>query len=718
MASYNQGKCTLVAHNSGRYDTRLLFDQVLRMRVSRQNGSGHRDIKPPTIVMRGNNFLKLQIDKLLFIDSINHLPGSLRNLGRDYAADSECVKGYFPYTFNTEANWNYIGQIPGLEYFDVSLNERDEFMEWYNQASRYPWSLQRELELYCKQDVKVLANIVKSYHLICCKENYNMSPWQYLTAPSYVHQCYLRNITMTMELPDPKDDRILYNSICEEKAENYWAVIPANVHNFAKQALRGGRTDVKTFHAELTLEEIAQGVRFRYVDVVSLYPYQQAVHKFPVGLPTIYIYNKDYTPCISHQGMLKCGCFHKELPYDIQIENDPELTSLDILNDPSFFGIICATVEPPKTLFHPILPVYDYNTLKCTFPLTTITEGIFTSIEFKKALEYGYRLIRVHRYDKYKAADSLWADKIKDQYMQKMINSRNKPSPEEHQRLVEEYETKFDMGEELKKAYNQDLWGKRPAIKQAYKTMVNCAWGKHAERKDRDQVYISGLDGCESMQQILENHHSGLSSVRITQLDDRHDLIKVKNDLKQVQPDLSGAYLPCAVFVPAYGRLQLWEELNKLGKRVLYHDTDSIIYKASVTGEYNIPESDIWGEWEREDVDVKNGGIIEFVSAGPKSYAFKCKDGPQVLKTKGVSLGPKTQEIFNFDVMKELVLQGIEMNQAQIVQIPQRQFLYKVGQGIFTVNMLKKIGFNPEHVKGFIGPDKRHYPQGYTGNIG
>lgn len=675
-------------------------------------------VAAPSLVMRGNNILSLKINNLKFIDSINHLPGSLRNLGRDYSADSECVKGYFPYIFNVEANWDYVGQIPGPQYFDVPASEEQEFMEWYTEASKRPWSLQAEMELYCKQDVKVLANIVKSYHDICCQENYNVSPWQYLTAPSYVHACYLRSITMTMDLPDPKEDRLAYNRVCEEKAENYWAVIPSNVHHFTRQALRGGRTDVRCFHAELTVEEITQGVRFAYVDVVSLYPYQQAVHKFPVGLPEIFIYDQAYKPCNLHQGVLKCGCTSKWLPRDIQLSRGMEPQAQDILYDDSFFGIVCATVEPPKDLFHPILPVYDEATLKCTFPLTTITEGIFTSVEFKKALQNGYQLIKLHRYDKYKAAESLWADKIKDQYMQKMINSRNRPSQQENERLVEEYETKFAMGDLLSRAYQQNLWGKRPAIKQAYKTMVNCAWGKHAERINKDQVHIAGMDGCANMEEIIQNHSIGVNSLNITPLDDLHDMIKVKTDYKQVQPNLYGAYLPCAVFVPAYGRLQLWEELNKLGKRVLYHDTDSIIYKKSVTGEYNIPESDIWGEWEREDVDVKNGGIIEFVSAGPKSYAFKCFNGHQVLKTKGVSLGEKTGDIFNFDVMKELVLRGIEQQIPQLVGIPQRQFQYRVGRGIFTINMLKKIGFSPEHVKGFIGPDKRHYPLGYTGSVG
>jgi hypothetical protein len=719
MAWYNRGKCILVAHNSGRYDSRLLFDTLMEFRVNNRVGNVN-EIGLPKTIMRGNNFLKIEVDNLLFIDSLNHLPGSLRNLGRDYGADSHLVKGYFPYTFNTEENWDYEGRIPGREWFEISHGESElqEFNQWYIEAFSQPWNLQTELEKYCKQDVLVLANIVRKYHEICCQDNNGLSPWFFVTAPSYVHQCYLRHITMQMELPDPKQDYEEYTRVCEEKAKDYWVVLTSNEYHFAREALRGGRTDVRQFYAKLDQSEIEQGVRFAYVDVVSLYPYQQAVHDFPVGKPEIHIWDRDYKPCNIHLGTLKCGCTLKNIPRQTKvIYHNEQLSEQEILDDQSFFGIVCASVEPPKDLFHPVLPVYDEESLKCTFPLDFISQGIFTSIEFKRALQVGYRLVEIHRFDKYKAKPSLWADKVKQQYFKKMINSRNRPSEEENQRLIQEYENKFEMGDDLQRAYDQDLWGKRGAMKQAYKTMVNCAWGKHAEKINRDTTIITNIEGNNDFDTVVYNHSAGLNNIRIVPLNDECDLIRVRNDYTIVEPNLYNAYLPCAVFVPAYGRLQLWEELHKLGKRVLYHDTDSIIYKTSVTGEYNIPENDIWGEWEREDEDVKNGGIVEFVSSGPKSYGFKCLNGYTKIKFKGVSLTPKTSRLINFDILKELVVQGIAENEPQLVGIPQRQFNYRIGHGIYTLNMIKKIGFSPEHVKGFIGNDLRHYPIGYAGLI-
>lgn len=42
-----------------------------------------------------------------------------------------------------------------------------------------------------------------------------------------------------------------------------------------------------------------------------------------------------------------------------------------------------------------------------------------------------------------------------------------------------------------------------------------------------------------------------------------------------------------------------WEQLNRLGDRVLMNDTDSIIYVFDPK-EYNIPEGSMLGDWEIE----------------------------------------------------------------------------------------------------------------------
>lgn len=51
--------------------------------------------------------------------------------------------------------------------------------------------------------------------------------------------------------------------------------------------------------------------------------------------------------------------------------------------------------------------------------------------------------------------------------------------------------------------------------------------------------------------------------------------------------------------ITSWARVVLTEQLLKLGDRVLYHDTDSIVYEHR-PGEYDIPEGYYLGEWEDE----------------------------------------------------------------------------------------------------------------------
>ena len=89
--------------------------------------------------------------------------------------------------------------------------------------------------------------------------------------------------------------------------------------------------------------------------------------------------------------------------------------------------------------------------------------------------------------------------------------------------------------------------------------------------------------------------------------------------------------------VTASARTRLHKELNKLGDRVIYCDTDSCVYEHD-PNKYNIPEGYYLGEWESETPNL----IHEWVSAGAKSYGYKYldkKDKEKVeLKQKGITL--------------------------------------------------------------------------------
>ena len=123
-----------------------------------------------------------------------------------------------------------------------------------------------------------------------------------------------------------------------------------------------------------------------------------------------------------------------------------------------------------------------------------------------------------------------------------------------------------------------------------------------------------------------------------------------------------------SAFITAYSRLKLYELLEQLNEKVLYFDTDSIVY-VSPTGEHLVtPDTtgDL-GEWTSE--LPPDDYFVEFVSAGPKTYAMKSFSGERdVSKSKGFSLHYADQQVYNFETLKDQILsKAINDNKEKLV---------------------------------------------------
>jgi hypothetical protein len=557
------------------------------------------------------------------------------------------------------------------------------------------------------------------YHHILV-DKFKISPWFSTTAPAYVHTVVKQLLSDNLELPEVGDERTeLVNKLA---ADQHWAVLLPNEYWFARRALRGGRTDVRKVHHEVSQSDWARGVRIRYQDIVSMYPYVQVARDYPVGLPDIHVWDDVYYPCFKHRNptsgnvaSMTCTCSiqAKKAMSDrlICIVDRTPTPSVDqILADDSFFGIVCASLTPPTTLYHPVLVSWDEESKKCIASLEPIHGGVFTSMEFKKALSLGYRLDTLHRFDKYKKAPGLWNPFIKNLYIEKMANSEPTPSIETQRQLVRDYETDFEMGPVVKDSF--PTWGYNPAKRQVFKIMLNSGWGKHCQRAIMPQTIILNREDDETMSNIFENITRG--KVQLTGFDQvgEHTMIRSSDLGANTNPELHDSYLPAGLFVPAYGRMMLYEQLEQLGQRVLYHDTDSIVYIYD-PDEYNIPESDVWGKWSVEKFDSKNGGIRTFVGLGPKSYGLKAANGENYIKIKGLSLKLAHEDMINFGVMEQMVKTYLDNKSLKTIQIPQYTFGYIPGRPIFTRQYLKNLNFNVNDLKGTLHPDGRLFPFGY-----
>ena len=106
-----------------------------------------------------------------------------------------------------------------------------------------------------------------------------------------------------------------------------------------------------------------------------------------------------------------------------------------------------------------------------------------------------------------------------------------------------------------------------------------------------------------------------------------------------------------AAFTTAYARLKLYGVLHILQERVLYYDTDSVIFVSKP----NDPEPPI-GPYLGELTDELGGDYITaFVSGGPKNYNYRTNNNKVETKVRGITLDCTAKQKVNFNVIRALV---------------------------------------------------------------
>lgn len=160
--------------------------------------------------------------------------------------------------------------------------------------------------------------------------------------------------------------------------------------------------------------------------------------------------------------------------------------------------------------------------------------------------------------------------------------------------------------------------GKRAVMKQ----ILNALWGKLAQNENN--CVVSFIDDFEQLF-LLSND----SSVEVISLDFLTDKLARTTHRKKSSniSMLKDCNVVIAAFVTAYARLELFNIIHKLGKRVLYYDTDFIIY-ISCIGMPDIETGEFLGDLTDElncgrPPNVSGKWIEEFCSSSPKSYAYK-----------------------------------------------------------------------------------------------
>lgn len=233
---------------------------------------------------------------------------------------------------------------------------------------------------------------------------------------------------------------------------------------------------------------------------------------------------------------------------------------------------------------HPLLP-YRMPSKKVVFPCGSF-DGWYTHVELRKAIELGYRIIKVRKSHWYKDTCEPFKEFVEDMYNKRMMWQSEKNPMEVTAKLV-----------------------------------MNSLYGKMGQTFVKRQNYIP--------------YDLAVADDRLIILDRIGDYARVE----QIEDDPANYCFPIwASYVTSYGRLKLYEYITRLDPA--YCDTDSIMTR------YQIDTSKELGEMKLEMV-INEGVLVKpkFYAL----HGFKMKDGMlkevEEVKIKGFSRAVSFLEI-------------------------------------------------------------------------
>lgn len=636
----------LFAHNLKGFDGRIIFDFLFE-----------RSTAPQNVLWAGNKLMTMDYGKIKFRDTLLHIPAALEQLPKMFGLDeSKFKKGFFPHKFNLPENQNYVGRIPDKKYYapeNMKKAKLQEFNSWYANAENEVFDFKKELREYCLSDTRILARAVEAYmeKQMAMKP---LNPWSKLTIASYAMAMY-RNFFMP---------------------ENKIARLGQKASDDIRRSMHGGRTDTRCMLKEWSNEEVRNGIYGKYQDVQSLYPTVQFYDPLPVGPPKFRTFSVNSQP------------------------TNEEISQ--------WFGFACVDIKPTQYLHHPIIVDTDKDSGKLLAGLEPLEDVVVASPELHLALKHGYVITRVYWVYEFESSTELFKDYFREFLYKKLVAS-GIPKWVTSEEKVAEFEKyhREKLGIQIKVSDMQ----KNNAMKTGAKLLCNSLWGKFGEKIRHNVCKTFKLGQHDD--QVIEMESGwidgslNVSTRRLTQ-DNQHVMFVYNSIDDELNHKVQGAHsrnIALASMITSHARCRLWTEMHKLGDRVLYHDTDSIIYERR-PAEYNIPEGRYLGEWECE-----TGGIpiVKFTSTGPKSYSYITEDGDCVTKVKGITLNSENSSLINYETMKKIaIFEDTQINASAL------NFSYDRDKGQMKISTIAKI-FKNTYEKGFIDKNTwKVYPFGWN----
>ena len=395
-----------------------------------------------------------------------------------------------------------------------------------------------------------------------------------------------------------------------------------------RDAFFGGRTNAFKLYYKTEINE-----KIKYFDFTSLYPYVQKYCEFPVG--------------------------------------HPEILTENFANQTEYFGFIKCKILPPQNLLIPVLPAKINGKLlftlcsKCAINKITkclhsdderCLEGTWVTLEINEALKQGYKIKTIFEVWNFKKTSKL--DKTKNSgglftdYINMFLKGKQEASgyPTNIQSFTEKefYINDYLKNEGIK--LDPEKIKLNSGMRSVMKLLLNSFWGRFGMNSNKVQYKV--IKEPHEWFLFISDDQKIIHNVDFTHKEYLQVYFSYEKELYEGNTQVN---VSLAAFVTCHARLKLLTEMQKLENRLLYADTDSIIF-ISRENQYEPELGDFLGEFTNEIEDELH--IVEFVSAGPKNYAYKLSNDKTHALCKGISLNYKNSLKINFDSIKEIVTEN------------------------------------------------------------
>jgi hypothetical protein len=495
---------------------------------------------------------------------------------------------------------------------------------------------------------------------------------KYLESEGYIYKC-IWECDFKQKLES--------NPIMKKYIESLEIVSPLE----PRDAFHGGRTEAFKMYAESTAN-----TQIKYFDVTSLYPYINKTGKIPLGHPNII--TEHFENVNKYEGLIKCKLL------------------------------------PPRKLYIPVLPTKCNGKLIFTLCRTcsetyenaechhgndkrAIT-GTWVTDEVKMALSQGYRLLKIYevwhfneiaQYDPRTKTGGLFTEYV-NTFLKVKQEASGWPDWCENEKDKQLYIKQYFEKEGILLDY--DKIEENPGLRLLAKIILNSFWGKFGQRSNLTQTTF--IDDPAQFVDMMTSDQQEIKNVRFindeaVQLDWAYntDFIETSGRTNVV----------VAAYTTAQARLKLYSYLQPLGERVLYCDTDSVVF-TSAQGEWDPPLGDFLGDLTYE---VPNNQITRFITGGPKNYAY-CLEKPNkkgqssICKVRGITLNFKNSMDINFDTLKDMVTGQM---QNQCIKVVDRNKIVRNRETCCIITKTEIKDYKIVFDKRVISENYNSFPYGY-----